>query len=74
MNIKKLWLVGKCTLISTIVIFVNIVLNAILIYGYFGIKRMEIAGAALATLIANVIGLIITIYILSKQKELCIKR
>lgn len=61
-------------MISTIVIFVNIVLNAILIYGYFGIKRMEIAGAALATLIANVIGLIITIYILSKQKELCIKR
>lgn len=61
-------------MISTIVIFVNIVLNAILIYGYFGIERMEIAGAALATLIANVIGLIITIYILSKQKELCIKR
>ena len=33
-------------MISTIVVCVNIALNAVLIYGYFGFPRMEIAGAA----------------------------
>ena len=50
--------------VSAIVVCSNIVLNAIFIYGYFGFPRMEIAGAALATVIANGIGLVITIYIL----------
>ena len=57
-------------MISTIVVCVNIALNAVLIYGYFGFPRMEIAGAALATVIANGIGLVITIYILHLKKEL----
>ncbi len=64
--------VGKCTLVSTVVVFTNIVLNAIFIYGYFGFPRMEIAGAALATVIANGLGLLITIYILYLKKELWI--
>ncbi len=62
--LKNCGYAGKCTMISTIVVCVNIVLNAILIYGYFGFPRMEIAGAALATVIANGLGLVITIYIL----------
>ncbi len=49
----------KSTIISTIVVFVNIVLNGIFIYGMFGMPRMEIAGAALATVMANGIGLVI---------------
>lgn len=68
--LKNCGYVGKCTMISTIVVCVNIALNAILIYGYFGFPRMEIAGAALATVIANGIGLVITIYILHLKKEL----
>lgn len=64
--------VGKCTMVSLIVVFSNIVLNAVFIYGYFGFPRMEIAGAALATVIANGIGLVITICILHSQKELWI--
>ena len=61
--------VGKCTMVSLIVVFSNIVLNAVFIYGYFGFPRMEIAGAALATVIANGIGLVITVCILHSQKE-----
>ena len=68
--LKNCGYVGKCTMISTIVVCVNIALNAVLIYGYFGFPRMEIAGAALATVIANGIGLVITIYILHLKKEL----
>ena len=68
--LKNCGYVGKCTMISTIVVFSNIVLNAIFIYGYFGFPRMEIAGAALATVIANGIGLVVAIFILHSKKEL----
>ena len=64
--------VGKCTLVSMVVVCLNIVLNVIFIYGYYGFPRMEIAGAALATVIANGIGLVITIFMLYPKKELWI--
>lgn len=70
--LKNCGYVRKCTMVSTIVVCSNIVLNAIFIYGYFGFPRMEIAGAALATVIANGIGLVITIYILHPKQELWI--
>ena len=70
--LKNCGYVGKCTMVSTIVVFSNIVLNAVFIYGYFGFPRMEIAGAALATVIANGIGLVVMIYILHPKKELWI--
>ncbi len=70
--LKNCGYVGKCTMVSTVVVFTNILLNAIFIYGYFGFPRMEIAGAALATVIANGLGLLITIYILYLKKELWI--
>ena len=70
--LKNCGYVGKCTIISTIIVCSNIVLNVIFIYGYFGVPRMEIAGAALATVIANGIGLVITICILYPKKELWI--
>ena len=64
--------VGKCTFVSVIVVCLNVVLNAIFIYGYLGFPRMEIAGAALATVLANGIGLFITVYMLRRKKKLCI--
>ena len=64
---------GRCTIISAVVVCVNIILNVILnvilIYGYMGFPRMEIAGAALATVIANGLGLVITIYILHLKRN-----
>ena len=63
---------GKCTMVSIVVVCTNIVLNVILIYGYLGFPRMEIAGAALATVIANGIGLVITIHMLRPKGELWI--
>ncbi len=45
----------KSSLISSVSVVVNIVLNAILIFGLFGAPKMEIAGAALATVLARVI-------------------
>ena len=70
--LKNCGYVEKCTFVSVIVVCLNVVLNAIFIYGYLGFPRMEIAGAALATVIANGIGLFITVYMLRRKKELWI--
>ena len=40
---------AKSSMISATSVVVNIFINAVLIYGLFGMPRMEIAGAALAT-------------------------
>lgn len=56
--------VGKCTMISTVIVIVNIILNATLIYGWFGLPAMEIAGVALATVIANGMGLALALWTL----------
>ena len=48
----------KSSLISSVCVVLNIVLNAILIFGLFGFPKLEIAGAALATVISRVIELI----------------
>lgn len=70
--LKNCGYVGKCTIVSVVVVVSNIILNAVLIYGYLGFPRMEIAGAALATVIANGIGLVMAICILHSKRELCI--
>ena len=71
--LKNCGYVGKCTLVSVVVVCLNIALNAVLIYGYLGFPRMEIEGAAVATVLANGIGLVITVCILRRKKELCIR-
>lgn len=46
---------AKAGVISAVGVVVNIVLNSVLIFGLFGFPKLEIAGAALATVIAKVI-------------------
>jgi putative MATE family efflux protein len=47
--------------IITMASIINAVLDPIFIFGWFGFPRMEIAGAALATLVANLIMLVGTL-------------
>lgn len=50
---------------------INIVLDPILIFGLFGLPRMEVAGAALATVIGQIVAAILGIYFnVTKNKEL----
>lgn len=49
---------GKSMLISSCTVVLNIVLNAVLIFGWGMIPSMGIVGAALATVIANAAGVI----------------
>ena len=46
---------AKSSLISSVSVIINIVLNAVFILGLLGLPRLEIAGAALATVIARII-------------------
>ena len=45
--------------------FVNVFFNYALIYGHFGLPRLEVAGAAYATLLARLVGCILVIGFLS---------
>ena len=54
-------------LISSAAVVMNIIFNAILIFGLFGIPAMEAKGAALATTIARVIELAICLLVSTKS-------
>ena len=49
---------AKSSLISSVSVIVNIVLNAVFIFGLLGLPKLEIAGAALATVIARIIEVV----------------
>lgn len=48
----------ESTIISTSTVILNIILNAIFIFGLLGMPKMEIEGAALATAISTGVGLL----------------
>ncbi len=66
---KNTMLVKPVTVISSIMVFVNIALNAVFIYGLFGAPKMEAAGAALATTISYAVALTASIVIQIKRGE-----
>jgi putative MATE family efflux protein len=49
---------------------INVILDPIMIYGLFGFPRMELAGAALATVIGQGITLILVLAVLSRRLHL----
>lgn len=57
-TLKNTGKAAKSSFISSVSVVVNIVLNAVLIFGLFGLPKLEIAGAALATVIARVIEVV----------------
>ena len=49
---------GKSTVISSVAVVLNIILNAVFIFGLWGAPEMGIAGAALATVISRIVELL----------------
>lgn len=49
---------------------VNIILDPLLIFGLWGFPRLELQGAAIATIIANVIALSAGLYVLKFKKDM----
>ena len=54
---------------STAAVFVNMILNYILIFGHFGAPRMGVAGAALATTISRFAELMLILYFAWRKRE-----
>ncbi len=50
-------------------LFVNIILNYLLIYGNFGCPRLGIRGAAIATLVARILELAITVFYMARMDK-----
>lgn len=63
----------KSSIISSVSVVINIVLNAVLIFGLFGLPKLEIAGAALATVIARTIEVIWCILETAKKDRVKLK-
>lgn len=63
----------KCAIISSTSVVVNIVLNAMLIFGIGFFPKMEIRGAALATVISKVIELVWTLGVMVRSGSVKIR-
>lgn len=64
---KNTGLVKQVTVVSSLMVGLNILLNAIFIYGLFGLVPMGVKGAALATTLSTLGSLIITVFIQIKH-------
>jgi putative MATE family efflux protein len=56
--------------IITVAAVINLVLDPIFIFGLFGFPRLEVMGAALATLVANGTMLLFTLWLLGRRLKL----
>ncbi len=56
--------------ISVITIILNTILNAILIFGLFGVPAFGVVGAAIATLIARVVEALLSLWYLMKRQTI----
>lgn len=64
------------TVISAASLIINGILNFILIFGYFGFPRLEVEGAAIATVLARLVEaivLVVWVYVVRKDKVLSAK-
>lgn len=57
-------------MIMTIFASLNMILDPILIFGYLGFPRLEMQGAAIATVLSNFLGMLVTLYVLAHKKKL----
>ena len=63
----------KSSVISSVSVVVNIILNAIFIFGWLGLPEMGIAGAALATVIARAIEVAWCVIEIAKKDSIKLK-
>lgn len=64
---KNCGFASKSSLISSVSVVVNIIFNALLIYGLLGFPEMGIAGAAIATVISKIVELVWTMIVMFRS-------
>lgn len=64
---------ARSTVYGSVAVVINIVFNAVFIFGLAGIPAMGIAGAALATTVSRAIEFLLTFYENTKRSLVCIR-
>ncbi|MBR4914538.1 MAG: MATE family efflux transporter [Clostridiales bacterium] len=71
--LKNVGFVKECTIASVVIVFLNIILNALFIFGLCGLPAMGSAGAALATTISNGAGFLLCVFFILKKTAFRLK-
>ena len=71
--LKNVGLVKQCTFASTVMVILNVCLNAVFIYGLLGVPKMGASGAALASAIASLTGFIFCVYYMHTKHIVSLK-
>ncbi len=65
---KNTGLVKQVTVVSCLMVGMNILLNAVFIYGLFGIEQLGVRGAAVATTLSTLVSLLIVLGVQCKYR------
>ena len=68
--LKSIERVRTVTVITTAALLLNIGLNAVFIYGLFGMPKLGVRGVALATTISRVIELLVCVFVCARVREI----
>lgn len=66
--------VRKSTMIVSTTLILNVILNALFIFGWFGIPKMGVVGVALGTLLSRMVELMWCLWESFIKKTICIKK
>ena len=69
-TLRSVGRVAVSTALNTVAFMLNILLNAVFIFGLFGAPKMGAAGVALATSISRVVELILAVIVSSRNREI----
>ncbi|MGN0580841.1 MAG: MATE family efflux transporter [Ruminococcus sp.] len=72
-TMKNCGMAVKSSVISSVSVAVNIIFNALLIFGLFGFPKMGIAGAGAATVISKAVELVWTLIVVMKKDSIKIR-
>ena len=72
-TLRSVGRVGISTALNTVAFTLNILLNAVFIFGLFGAPKLGAAGVALATSISRVTELILTMIVSGKSRDVRLK-
>ena len=72
-TLRSVGRVGISTALNTVAFTLNILLNAVFIFGLFGAPKLGAAGVALATSISRVVELILALVVSARSKDVKLK-
>ena len=72
-TLRSVGRVAVSTALNTVAFLLNILLNAVFIFGLFGAPKMGAAGVALATSLSRVVELILAVIVSSRSREIKLK-